>query len=308
MKKIQLIIPVVLLLFLVSCNQKGPGEATNAEVPLATDLFEQSISLGRVELADIDEASGLVASRSNPYAFWTHNDSGGKNRLFLLGNQGQHLGIFTLKGVKARDWEDIAIGPGPKEGANYIYVGEIGDNKGKYDIKKIYRFIEPDVSQVTSATNQKISKDKIETIRFRFPDGNRDAEAMMVDPLTKDIFMVTKREDNVRVYVLRYPQSTTEVSTLERVGTLPLHKIVAGDISPDGKEVLLKDYGNIYYWQKSENESIEELLKNTPKRLPYIVEPQGESIAWAADGSGFYTVSEERQKVPAELLFYKRIH
>ncbi|OJJ15640.1 hypothetical protein BKI52_37795 [marine bacterium AO1-C] len=294
------------LLALAGCSQKGPGEGENVQIPLNSDSFTNSMSQGKLQNDKIDEASGLVASRSNSKAYWTHNDSGGKSKLFLVDDTGKDLGVFTLKGIKARDWEDIALGPGPKDGVNYLYVGEIGDNKAKYDEKMIYRIPEPDVSEVQTPVKQKIKKDQIETIRFKYPDGKRDAEALMIDPTTKDIYIVTKREDGVRVYVARYPQSTQEVNTLERVGTLDLHKIVAGDISPDGKEVLLKDYGNIYYWKKSGDESIEELLKTAPMRLPYIPEPQGESIAWKLDGSGFFTLSEERGGVEAELYLYKR--
>jgi len=306
MRKILWSLVILWTISSVSCKQqKGAGEAENTEIPLS-QAFEQSVSTGVLENDQIDEASGLVASRNNPDAFWTHNDSGGESKLFLLDRTGKNLGVFELKGIKARDWEDIALGPGPKEGVNYLYVGEIGDNKARYNKKKIYRLPEPKVNASENPVNQVIDKQQVETIRFKYPDGKRDAEAMMIDPTSKDIYIVTKREEQVRVYVARYPQSTTKVNTLERVGTLNLHKIVAGDISPDGKEVLLKDYGNIYYWKKNGDESIEELLKTTPVRVPYIPEPQGEAIAWGVKGEGFYTVSEERHEVPAELYFYKR--
>ncbi|EAY29997.1 probable integral membrane protein, putative [Microscilla marina ATCC 23134] len=295
------------MLVCLSCaQQKGRGEAPNDEIPLDSMLFALGVSQGELQYKKIDEASGLVASRNNPHALWTHNDSGGKSRLFLIGDKGEHLAVYKLEGIKARDWEDITLGPGPKQGVNYLYVGDIGDNKARYEEKMIYRFPEPDVSNVSGGVKKKIEKSAIETIRFQFPDGNRDVEAMMIDPATKDIFFVTKREENVRMYVARYPQSTTELNQLEFIGTLPMHKIVAGDISLTGNEVLIKDYGNIYYWQKEENESIEEVLKTPPVRLPYEDEPQGESIAWKLDGSGYYTLSEKRFEIEPVLYFYKR--
>lgn len=299
--------PALIMVLFVNCTrQKGRGEATNNDVPLDTTLFEQSVGQGVLQFKKIDEASGLVASRSNPHALWTHNDSGGDSRLFLIGDKGEHLGIFSLEGIKARDWEDITLGAGPKAGVNYLYVGEIGDNDARYDEKKIYRIPEPEVSQVKGGVKKTIPASAIETIRFQFPDGNRDVEAMMIDPLTKDIFFITKREENVRMYVARYPQSVSTLNTLEFFGTLPMHKIVAGDISPKGNEILIKDYGNVYYWQREEGESIEEALKTPAIRLPYIDEPQGEAIAWKMDGSGYYTLSEKRFGVEPELYFYKR--
>jgi hypothetical protein len=42
-------------------------------------------------------------------------------------------------------------------------------------------------------------------------------------------------------------------------------------------------------------------------RLPYSPEPQGEAIAFDAQGGGYYTISEERGKSPQQLFYYKRI-
>jgi hypothetical protein len=274
--------------------------------PFTTHLFEPAINSGEIELAKINEASGLIASRSNPKAFWTHNDSGDKNQLYLINQSGKNLGTFTLEGALARDWEDISIGPGPKMNTNYLYVGDIGDNQAQYNEKMIYRFIEPDISNLTTFEKATIPKTNIETITFQFPDGKRDSETLMVDPTSKDIFIVSKREKKVGLYVLRFPQSTRKLNTLIKVATLDLHNIVAGDISFDGTEVLLKDYHNIYYWKKELNESIEQLLQLPPKRLPYKPEPQGEAIAWKLNSSGFYTVSEETGWGEAIMYYYKR--
>ena len=49
----------------------------------------------------------------------------------------------TLAGVENRDWEDIAVGPGPDASKSYVYVADIGDNEGQYQYKYIYRFEEP---------------------------------------------------------------------------------------------------------------------------------------------------------------------
>ncbi|WP_212668819.1 hypothetical protein [Pseudoalteromonas sp. NBT06-2] len=304
MKKI--IISLVIVLTSIALYQSIPKNSVNEKVPLTTKLFESAINHGEIALDKINEASGLVASRNNKKAFWTHNDSGDKNRIFLISQSGDNLGTFTLEGAIARDWEDISIGPGPKPNTTYLYVGDIGDNRAQYKEKVIYRFIEPNVSNQTTAKEITLAEKNIETIKFEFPDGKRDAETLMVDPISKDIFVISKREKQVGVYVARYPQSTTQLNILTKVATLDLHKIVAGDISYNGNEVLLKDYQNIYYWKKSANESISELLKSAPMRLPYKAEPQGEAIAWKLDGSGFYTLSEESGLFATKMYFYKR--
>src|SRR5690606_8519663 len=80
----------------------------------------------------IDEASGLAVSRSNPSRIWVHNDSGDPNRLYVIGDNAEDYGYFWITGTGARDWEDMCIGPGPVNGINYIYVGDIGDNNAQY--------------------------------------------------------------------------------------------------------------------------------------------------------------------------------
>jgi hypothetical protein len=41
---------------------------------------------------------------------------------------------------------------------------------------------------------------------FQYPDGSRDAETLLLDPLTKDIYVISKREfEDIRVYRAPYP-------------------------------------------------------------------------------------------------------
>ena len=61
------------------------------------------------------EASGLVASRAQPGLLWAHNDSGGAPEVFAIGEDGSDRG-WSVAGAAARDWEDMAAGPGPAEG------------------------------------------------------------------------------------------------------------------------------------------------------------------------------------------------
>ncbi|MDH4296207.1 MAG: hypothetical protein OEV74_08020, partial [Cyclobacteriaceae bacterium] len=87
---------------------------------------------------------------------------------------------------------------------------------------------------------------------------------------------------------------------------LQLTQITAGDVSADGSEVLLKNYKHIYYWHNTAEIPVVDLLKTTPREIPYEQEPQGESIAWARDNSGFYTISEKVQGKKSFLYFYER--
>ena len=124
----------------------------------------------------------------------------------------------------------------------------------------------------------------------------------MIDPTTKDIYVVSK-EGQAVVYVARFPHETTKTFTITKVGALPISDVTAADISQDGKEILIKNYALILYWKKSENETITQLLQKTLQRAPHQPEQKGESICWAIDGSGYFTTSESSAP---PIYFYKR--
>jgi hypothetical protein len=132
-------------------------------------------------------------------------------------------------------------------------------------------------------------------------------ESMAVDHSSGDIYLISKREKNVHLYVLPF-QSQVQSDTLvpEKIATLPFYNVVAADFSFDGRELLMKTYDKVVYWNRPPNASIEQTLLTDPIELNYDSEPQGESIAWTLDGSGFYTLSESVDNVKAKLLFYKR--
>jgi hypothetical protein len=267
--------------------------------------FGSRVDLGLIEYPAIREASGMAASRKNPGVLWTHNDSDNENRLFAFNLRGRHLGQYYIGSVPNRDWEDMAVGPGPIEGEQYLYVGDIGDNSAEHYIKYIYRILEPSVDSSQSPVDSILTD--FDVIAYRYPDGERDAETLLVDPKTKDIYIVSKREDSVRVYRAAFPQDTEGVLMLEYVTSINIKHITGGDISSNGSEILLKTYTTVYYWYRSARQSIAETLNKDPLIVPYVPEPQGEAITWAPDGMGYYTISEEAKIIPARLYFYPRI-
>ncbi|MEQ8927456.1 MAG: hypothetical protein RLO81_16665 [Fulvivirga sp.] len=265
----------------------------------AQPTFHPAESRGEIENNEINEASGLAVGINNPNMLWVHNDSGDKARLFLLDQYGKFKAQFNFPTLNHRDWEDMASGVGPDDSKNYLYVAEMGDNKAVHDLKYIYRFEEP------SLEAERRDIENVDVITFIFPDGKRDAESLMVDPLSKDIYILSKREQNIGIYRAAYPQSLTETITLEKLGTIAYFNTVAADISADGEEIITKTYNSVFYWKRN-GRSIVETLMSEPETVPYIVEPQGESLAWMKDGSGFFTLSEEPRDIEAILYFYRK--
>jgi hypothetical protein len=178
-------------------------------------------------------------------------------------------------------------------------VGGVGDNKAEYFYKIIYRLQEP-----VQLENQVI--ENFDTLYIQLPDGTRDSEALMIDPILSHMFIVSKREDSVRLYQFANTWKSGDTLTTELKIKMPYNLTVAADISVDGTEVLLKNYDHVYYWKRKGSESIPDLLSQPPLELKYKPEKQGESIAWSRDGSGYYTLSESTTHERARLLFYKR--
>jgi hypothetical protein len=282
--RVKFLIPVLLLL---SCSSSDNANKT----------FSEPTKLGVID-ERLPEASGIASSIVNPGYIWAHNDGQNPAEVFLVDTTARVKMVCRLA-VDNRDWEDIAVGPGPESGKTYVYVGEIGDNNAIHDTKIIYRFEEP-VADVAE-------KDIVltDTLTIVLSDGKRDTETLMIDPLSKDLYLISKREDNVGVYRVSHP-FTSQPLTAEKVATIPFFKIVAGSFSADGLEILLKDYDHIYYWKRSKDEPLEKVLLRKPELLPYESEAQGEAITWKRDGSGYYTLSETNIKKKAYLKFYKR--
>ena len=133
-----------------------------------------------------------------------------------------------------------------------------------------------------------------------------DAEALLVDPQTSDLFVITKNDASSLIFKLAYPYSYGEMNTMELVGSLPFNGVTGAAISKTGREILLKTYTKVYLFHRDGTQPIDRALRNTPQQLSYQVEPQGEAITFAPDYSGFYTLSEKGMSTGVNIHFYKR--
>lgn len=132
----------------------------------------------------IKESSGLAASRIHPGVYWTHNDSDDGPYVYAVDSAtGKTVARVTMTGVgRPRDIEAISLGPDGQ-----LYVGDIGDNLGgTWDHVWIYRFPEPKtLGDVTL---------KAEQFTVKYADGPRNAEALMVHPVTGRVYIASKDE------------------------------------------------------------------------------------------------------------------
>jgi hypothetical protein len=253
----------------------------------------------------LHEVSGIAVSRSNPSILWAHEDHGNLNKIHLIGEEAQYLGYYWIWGVSNRDWEDICIGPGPEVNKSYVYLGDIGDNDAKYNEIYIHRFEEPNL-QDSSKMNGEIQKTDIASFTFKYPDGARDAEALMIDPWNKDLYILSKNENQTNLYLANFIQYSQGQNMLDKIAVLPFLEITAADISSDGNQIMVKTEKQIYFWNRNNGETILEAIKRTPYLLPYKKEAKGEALAIIPDGGGYYTLSEKSSGPTPSLYFYKK--
>lgn len=235
--------------------------------------------LGRAVGPALTELSGLVRTRAG--TFWTHNDSGDSARVFELGRDGGLLHEVQLSGVEAVDWEDIALR------GRTLYVGDIGDNLGQRKSIAVYRFAIP---QGTAATATKVE--------LRYPDRAHDAEALLVDPRTGQLAIVTKNLGGAAdVY------TATRAGALKKAATVELglgQAVTAGDVSADGRTIVLRTYDSAYVWRKPRAQSLAAALEREPDctaGAELLDEGQGETLALSRDGRAFYTLPEGAKPV-----------
>lgn len=310
-----ILIFIVLLFF--SCEKKAEDpiidwdnhQAFKAQYSISslnkTTIFSNTGEV--VNKVDLREVSGLAESQVNNSTLWAHNDSGNGNILYLLDKATGRIKVqYQLKGIENIDWEDIEVGPGPIQGVSYIYLGDIGDNSGDRENAIIYRFKEPvfDGSQEGKLIELNIDHD---ALVFTYPGGSRDAETLLLDHNSNDLYIISKRDLPARIYVFPFPQDAKKKTKVILVGTIPLFAPVGGNVNPNGKEILVKTYDKIFYWQHEKEEPLWKSLSRAPEVAPYNpIEPQGEAICFDTSGN-YFTLSEEVERKEVFLYNYKRI-
>jgi hypothetical protein len=275
----------------------GNGGGGAAGLP-ACPTFSNGVALGKLQQSAINEASGIAESRKTPGVFFVHNDSGDGARVFAVGSDGKDLGTFVLGGAGAIDWEDLAIGPGPQPSESYLYAGDVGDNPSTRPNVKIYRAVEPKVDPGAAPTTTTLAG--VETFTLSYPDGAHNAETLLVDPVTSDLFIVVKANGMSPVFRAKAPLSSEGPIVLDQVATLVFGsgalpgstQTTAGDISANGEWIAVRTYSSAFLWRRPTGSSVGEALAGPPCPIPLRFEPQGEALGFLVDGSGYVTVSE----------------
>jgi hypothetical protein len=293
-------------LFTSACMETFPNDAfksnangTQADAERSKDYGPPRV-VGHLQDDVIDESSGLAASRCNAGAFWTHNDSGDDAFLYGVNLQGEKLGTWRVPGAKNIDWEDVAAFK-DKDGKCYIFASDTGNNKRDRGEMTVYKIPEPVIAPGDKDSTKKNPTwtAPADAIKIAYPGARYDAECLMIDPQTGDIYIITKSYTHEAVlYKLPAGYSLDKVNDMTELGTIsvpafPNGTITGGDISPDATRAVICDYFNAYeFVLPSGAKNFDDIWKQKLQVIELGPRKTGESIAYSADGKFILAGSE----------------
>jgi len=222
----------------------------------------------------ITESSGLAVSPTGKDIYYTHNDSSAGPVFYAVGPDGRTRATFTLRGAESRDWEGMAASTDPRTGKGVLWFADIGDNlEGAWSDISVYKVTEPSVMRdaVLPAVRY----------RFRYEDGGRNAEGIMVHPRTGRLHIVTKQFAGA-VYQAPKRLRADRVNVLRKVGPAPLMATDAA-YAPDGSSFVIRTYFSATVY-RAPGEQIARVA------MPEL--RQAESITYTRDGRYLLTGSE----------------
>ena len=234
---------------------------------MSAQLFVETIKLPK----KIDETSGLEYFRGH---FITHNDSGGKSKLYSFTSEGDFLKSYKIKGVINRDWEELTADK------NYIYICDIGNNYGTRKDLTIYKLDKDLILKDSILIRYAKQKSFNKKYKNRY-----DAEAIAsVDSLLV-LFSKDREKLTTQVYFILEPIAEFEVEAL----------VTAADYDPISKTLALTSYtfdGDQYLYRFS-NFDINNIKESKFEKHLIPVKPAQIETIKVEDSFTFWLTSED---------------
>ena len=279
-----------------SCSLQGGTPAEKTAPPAKLVAYGEGRELAKLANQVITESSGVACSHAVPGVLWTHNDSGDRPQLYAFNLKGEDLGTYYVQGASALDWEDMCSFS--IAGRHFLLAADVGDNKVQRKVYTVYVVNEP-------ATISKQPKPQPLTLfarqDFTYEDGSHNCESAAVDPVRREIILVSKTNDpTCKAYVLPLPLEKNPKKTVAKaIATLTIPTTSAMDISPDGLRAIVLTYGDAHEYTRQPDEDWSKGFARQPRVIKMPGRAQGESICYGIDGVTLYLTSE---KIPTPLL------
>ncbi len=262
----------------------------------------------------LDEASGLAPAGRTADLLWAVNDSYGEPLVYAVGTDGRRLGALRVQGATNVDWEALAAFP--HAGRFWLAVADVGDNGANRRTGAIHFVEEPSAAELLPGRELTVRPER--SLTFRYEDGPRDCEAMLVDPKRGEILLISKRYSPPVLYRLPLAPASAggKLTVARKVGPIrgiprpnswqrllptPVGRYRAqptdAALSPDGRQVALLTYGGVYLYQRHDDTSWEQVFLQPGRALSFHGLGQAEAVAFAADGGTLYVTGEQARPV-----------
>ena len=257
---------------------------------------------GLITSGDLDEVSGLAASRIHHDVLWAIEDGGNPARLYALSRRGRVLARYKVEGAKNIDWEDLATFD--LDGRHYLLVADTGDNGGRRRDFVLHVFEEP-----KSLENGTLKP--AWSIRARWADGPRDCEAVAVDAVAGKVLLISKKRKPPELFSLPLADPHGQWREARRIGRLAgvpeadadlqrsdpklatlSPQVTAADLSPDGRTLAVLTYGSVLFYRRQPGEDWGEVVSRPPEAHDVPLIPQAEALGWSKGGGGLYASGE----------------
>jgi len=302
------------LLGVVLCGCSA--EAMRRESALPTNLTCGPATVVAILPESLVEASGIARDPRRNDLFWLHNDGGSEIVLFGVDTLGVVLSTARVSGVTNRDIEDVAIG---QCGSDWcVYLGDIGDNRSRRSSVRVHRIPlpalpDPDNDSAEQSGNAEQELTALGSWELEYPDGPRDAEALLIDDARGQLSVISKGRMSAGVVLYsidlaEFDRGDDSTRTLRRIGRLdipigasPSQLVTAADLSPDGTLLALRSYASLHLLPWSGAFLQDTTLVPYSALLFLAFEPQGEGVTWGDDGEFLYLASEGRNGRPPQI-------
>lgn len=238
---------------------------------------------------ELREASGLAVSRTQPGVLWANNDSGDAPTLYAIDLMGRMLAKVSVVDATATDWEDLATGPCPEDGATTycLYIADTGNNNRNRADVTIFIVDEPSISGADPSRPLSVTA---RSFRFRYPTEPEDTEAVAVLP-NGNVTVVTKgRTPTIGFFgfakadIIRALMSK-EILTARAEGNSGISPdqglgrwVTSAAMSPDGVTLAVRTYSEIFFYALEKTPQGDQWRDLQKPCFLGEVEPQGEAI------------------------------
>ena len=308
------VLPILLLPFVGACSNPADETLSASQRPKVT-------MAGTLRDEALIEASGLARSKRVDGVLWIINDGGSASSLHAVDHGGGSRGRLDINNADNLDWEDLASFE--LDGKPYLLAADIGDNDARRDHLTLYVVEEPPLDgdnpgQHGPDEQAGYGQDYAWRIRFRYPDGPRDAESVAVDTAGETVLVLSKRDLPPVLYSvpLRPPVPGADgIVTATRLGPVtslpspdesdvenaPINRDwhwqpTALDIWPDGTATAILTYRAVYVYERTDGESWLAMLNGEPRHVVGLGNiPNAEAVSFGDTADTVFVTIENRR-------------